>query len=255
VIAAGAAAGASVAPSFATGWYGKIPATGDFIARRVPPSFSEAWDRWVQAAMAGSRSRLGERWRDAYLSMPPWRFVVAAGMLTKAGWAGVMVPSVDAVGRHFPLVAAAALPPAGVDVLATLFAANAWLDEVEAVALAAIMPDADGAAIDAALIAKPFRPEWLRAPAAEGDTAPIQGTKPQMLWAPLAARVFAEEAPVRLRHAAQRLAEPWAAWLAEESEVFGRCVLLCEAFPVAEQFCAMLDGRWSEHGWTRREAA
>jgi len=48
---------------------------------------------------------------------------------------------------------------------------------------------------------------------------------------------------------AGRLAEPCAAWLAEESKLFGRCLLLCEALPPAEQYCAMMDGRWVERGW------
>ena len=41
------------------GWYGKIPATGDFITRRLPVAFIEAWDRWLQEVMGGSRDRLG----------------------------------------------------------------------------------------------------------------------------------------------------------------------------------------------------
>ena len=72
--------------SFQAGWYGKIPATGDFIARRMPPAFSEAWDRWLQGAIAGSRERLSERWRDSFLSMPVWRFVLSPGMLTPNAW-------------------------------------------------------------------------------------------------------------------------------------------------------------------------
>ncbi len=102
---------AGAAPQeFSAGWYGKIPGTGDFIARRMPSSFSEAWDRWLQAAIAGSRDRLGGRWRDTFLSMPIWRFVLSPGMLTQNAWAGIMVPSVDAVGRYFPLAVASALP-------------------------------------------------------------------------------------------------------------------------------------------------
>ena len=68
--------------SFPAGWYGKIPGTGDFITRRMPPAFSESWDRWLQSAIAGSRDRLGGRWRDTFLSMPIWRFVLSPGMLT-----------------------------------------------------------------------------------------------------------------------------------------------------------------------------
>ena len=114
--------------TFPAGWYGKIPATGDFIGRRMPALFSEAWDRWLQAAIAGSRERLGARWRDSFLSMPIWRFVLSPGMLTPNAWGGIMVPSVDAVGRYFPLAVASALPSVSLDLVGTLFAAESWFD-------------------------------------------------------------------------------------------------------------------------------
>jgi type VI secretion system protein ImpM len=250
---AGAAPGAATPRTFPTGWYGKIPATGDFIARRLPASFSESWDRWLQAAVEGSRARLGTRWRDSFLSMPVWRFILAPGVLTQNAWAGLMVPSVDAVGRYFPLTVAAALPEASVDEVATLAAAATWFDQIEAIALKAIAPDADTAAIDAALAGWPFKSEWLRLPRANEETMPIKGAKSQMLWVPLLARTPNERLPASLRELAERMAEPYSAWLAEESEVFGRCLLLCEALPAADHYCAMMDGRWIEHGWGHRK--
>jgi type VI secretion system protein ImpM len=253
MIGAGAAPGAASAGSFPTGWYGKIPATGDFIARRIPASFSESWDRWLQAAVEGSRARLGARWRDSFLSMPAWRFILAPGVVTQNAWAGLMVPSVDAVGRYFPLTVAAALPAASVDQVATLLAAATWFDQIETIALEAIAPRADTAAVDAALAGRPFEAEWLQLPRASDDTMPIKSAKSQMLWVPLPARTPHEPLPASLRELAERMAEPYSAWLAEESEVFGRCLLLCEALPAAEQYCAMMDGHWIEHGWGRRK--
>jgi type VI secretion system protein ImpM len=238
--------------SFSTGWYGKIPGTGDFVARRLPRAFSEGWDHWLQGALAGSRERLGARWRDSYLSMPVWRFVLSPGMIGEQAWAGIVAPSVDAVGRYFPLAVAAALSSASLDLAGTLFAAQGWFDEIEAIALLAIAPAADFAAIDRAILAQPFRAAWLRHPPARDDTVPLRGTKPQMLWLPLGAR--AAEPPAHVAALGERLAEPAGAWLAEESELFGRCLLLCETLPPAEQYCAMMDGHWVERGWGRRDA-
>lgn len=243
-----------VAPeSFPTGWYGKIPGTGDFVARRVPPAFTAAWDQWLQAAIAGSRERLGNRWRDTYLSMPIWRFVLSPGALTPNAWAGLMAPSVDAVGRYFPLALASALPSASIDPIGTLLAAEPWFGELEAIALSAIAPGVDTAKIDAAIQAQPFRAEWRIRPQTHDDTVPIRGAKPQMLWVPLGPR-SSDSAEPELRGLAERLAEPRSVWQAEESELFPRCVLLCEALPPAEQYCAMMDGRWVERGWGRRDA-
>jgi len=227
--------GAGPAPqaSFSAGWYGKMPATGDFIARRLSASFSEPWDRWLQAAMAGSRERLGARWRDSFLSMPAWRFVLAPGMVSSNAWAGVMVPSVDSVGRHFPLTVASALPSESLDPVATLLAAATWFDEIETIALSALTPGADPAAIDADIAQRPFRSTWLQPPSESDATVPAGAVMPRMRWA------------------APGLAETRAAWLAEASELFERCLVLCEALPRAEQYCAMMDGRWAEHGWSR----
>ena len=226
--------------AFAVGWYGKIPGTGDFIARRVSPSFREPWDRWLQQAMAGSQRRLGAGWRDAFLSMPAWRFVLGPGVLDANAWAGLMVPSVDAVGRYFPLTVACALPPASLDAAATLLGAARWFDEIEAIALEAIAPRADTAAIDAALAQRRFEARWLARPEARDASTPIRGSKPQMLCISLRDKAM----PV-----SGRLCEPWSAWLAEPSEVFDRALLLCESLPAGEQFCAMMDGHWLEHGW------
>jgi len=247
--------GPSTAPGegFAVGWYGKIPGTGDFIARRVPASFSDPWDRWLQGSIEGSRERLGARWRDAFLSMPAWRCVLGPGVIGANAWAGLMVPSVDAVGRYFPLTVACALPSASLDVVATLLGAARWFDEIETIALAAIAPGADTAAIDAALVQRRFEAGWLSVPDATDATVPIRGAKPQMLCVDLPAT--GEQAPAALRALADQLCEPHSAWLAEPSELFGRALLLCESLPAGEQFCAMMNGRWVEHGWGRRDLA
>lgn len=236
--------------TFPAGWYGKIPGTGDFIARRVPAAFSEAWDRWLQGAIAGSRDRLGAQWRDSYLSMPIWRFVFSPGLLTQHAWAGIVAPSVDAVGRYFPLAVASALPSTSLDLVRTLLAAEAWFDDIESITLDALAPGADVARTDAAIAGKPFRAQWVRAPEGGDETMPIRGAKAQMISLELAPRHAASQTEVL--QVAQRLGEPCGAWLAGESELFGRSLLLCEALPAPEQYCAMMDGRWAEHGWSRR---
>ena len=235
---------------FAVGWYGKIPGTGDFVARRMPSSFRDSWDPWLQSALEGSQLRLGARWQEAFLSMPAWRFVLGPGLIGLSGWAGLLVPSVDAVGRCFPLTVAAELSPS-VDAVSTLLGARRWFDQVEAIALEAIGPDSDSAAIDAALAQLRFVPDGLRAAEASDATMPVRGEKPQALCVGLAAG--SAEASPRLRALAARLCEPHSAWLTEPSELSARTLLLCEGLPAGAQFSAMMDGRWLEHGWARRE--
>ena len=67
------------------GLYGKLPSHGDFLRRRTSDAFVDRWDGWLQGCMAASRSALGERWLNVYLTSPAWRFVCASGTWRRAG--------------------------------------------------------------------------------------------------------------------------------------------------------------------------
>ncbi len=89
------------------GWHGKLPSLGDFASRRLDAAFVEAWDAWLAAGLLALRERDAAGWLDAYLATPSWRFLLMPGVLPgdcgRQGWAGVLMPSVDRVGRYFPL--------------------------------------------------------------------------------------------------------------------------------------------------------
>ncbi|MFK7944784.1 MAG: type VI secretion system-associated protein TagF [Paracoccaceae bacterium] len=89
------------------GWYGKVPAVGDFIRSDLSQDFVETWDRWMQAVLPAGREALGNRWQNCYLEAPIWRFAIAPGLCGLNAVAGVVMPSVDRVGRQFPLCLAA----------------------------------------------------------------------------------------------------------------------------------------------------
>ena len=104
------------------GWYGKIPYLGDFASRRLSQQFILEWDNWLQHSMTASRTMLGPDWLDTYLMSPIWRFVLLPGVIGESVWAGLLMPSVDKVGRHFPLTIAIPLEPRP-GILATVIAA------------------------------------------------------------------------------------------------------------------------------------
>lgn len=238
--------------SFETGWYGKLPASGDFVTRRLPPSFIEPWDAWLNSMLSGSRERMGDAWRAAFLSAPAWRFVLAPGVIGQQGWAGLIAPSVDSVGRYFPLTVASALPAASFDPVTTVVRAHNWYAEVEPVAFAALSPEAETETFDAQLANRRFPGELIAPPEASSDeTIPPRSRRRRALWIPLGPEFQGEAG---LRGLAKPLAEPYSAWLAEESEIFGRSLMLCEKLPAVEQFCAMLDGEWTAHQGERRSA-
>src|SRR5262245_9131785 len=123
-----------MAAAGSTGFHGKVPARGDFVTRNLPHSFVAPWDDWLQAGLAASREHLGEGWLPVYLESPVWRFVLDAGVCGPESWAGVLMPSVDRVGRYFPLTIAEPLP-AGAHPLVTAVTAAPWFDRAEGLAI------------------------------------------------------------------------------------------------------------------------
>jgi len=68
-----------------------------------------------------------ERWLEAYLTSPVWRFVLSPGICGDGAYGGVMVPSVDRVGRYFPLTIVTSWEPDD-SALAVACGAQAWFD-------------------------------------------------------------------------------------------------------------------------------
>ncbi len=91
----------------AIGFCGKLPARGDFVTTGLPRRFAEAWHDWLQPVLAASRRALGEDWLAAWLEAPVWRFALWPGTCGPDSVLGLWMPSVDSVGRHFPLTFAA----------------------------------------------------------------------------------------------------------------------------------------------------
>lgn len=102
-----------------TGFFGKIPASGDFVSWNLPRSFTDRWDRWFSAELLA-------RPDEGPLDPRAWRFVVPAGVFGDRPVAGVWRMSEDRAGRRYPFVIAAvgAAPDPG----------DAWFEGVAAIA-------------------------------------------------------------------------------------------------------------------------
>ena len=137
------------------GWYGKLPVLGDFASRRLPQGLIAAWDTWLQHGMAYSQEHLAAAWLDAYLSAPVWRFVLGERTLDTQLWGGIVLPSVDRVGRYFPLTLCAALPAFNFSAGA-LAALDEWMFALEDVARAGLDPQIAVEDFDARLAACPL---------------------------------------------------------------------------------------------------
>ncbi|WP_034996132.1 type VI secretion system-associated protein TagF [Beijerinckia mobilis] len=87
------------------GLFGKVLSKRDFIAHGVTRGFLTVFEPWLQRSLAASRAELGDRWPETFLTAPIWRFWLGAN-LCDAPAVGALMPSMDGIGRCFPLVLA-----------------------------------------------------------------------------------------------------------------------------------------------------
>ncbi len=238
----------------APGFYGKVATRGDFVSRRLPRTFLAPWDNWLQAGLACSRDQLGERWLEVYLTSPLWRFALAPGVCGDLAWVGILLPSVDRVGRYFPLTVARPLGGGGT-ALAALAEWSAWLEAAERLGLSALDEDFDIEAFDKAVgegspAAAPGEP-----PAAGGSRAPAQASA-TVGWH------FAVGAGDATGPAARLVADALldaqlplhSVWSSRGSDLVGPSLALARALPPPSAFAALLDGGWARWGWANGPA-
>jgi type VI secretion system protein ImpM len=115
-------------PNPAAGFFGKLPSAGDFVQRRLPAGFVDAWDHHFENAVAESRNALGGAWHEAYHASPVWRFLLSAGACGESAWAGIMGPGTDRVGRCFPMVIAAPVAADAGSGTQVLLDGGSWFD-------------------------------------------------------------------------------------------------------------------------------
>ncbi len=122
--------------------YGKLPSKRDFVALSVPRAFLAAYEPWLQGGISASRLRLGERWQQAFLKAPIWRFWLGAD-ICGAATAGAFMPSVDGVGRYFPLTVFSRSEPGGSIPPPELDPQEDWFIRIEDFLLTSLAPEVD----------------------------------------------------------------------------------------------------------------
>jgi len=149
------------------GLFGKLPSKRDFVAVSAPRPFLSVWEKWVQGGISASRARLGAGWQEAFLKAPIWRFWLGreiCGMIA----VGAFMPSVDGVGRYFPLTVFAcaeddmAIAPPEVD------PQNDWFEAAENLLLSSLREETTFEGLLSALV-------LLHSPASEGSAGEPDG--------------------------------------------------------------------------------
>ncbi len=218
------------------GAFGKMPALGDFFRVELPQGFVDPWDRWLQEGLVTARAALGPRWQDKYFSAPIWRFSLSPGLAGTAAVIGVIMMSVDRVGRQFPLTLATILPDGSDPVLAHLLGQHGCV-ALEAVALDALEDTMTRDRLAANL-------DTIEAPVAPADAATVRREPGGMVIAgsgDLMPRIAADALRSTLRRPSV-----WSAEVGDETRM-----MVCEGLPAAGQLVGLFD--LDARVWTGRD--
>lgn len=231
------------------GLYGKIPALGDFVSRRLPRSFIAPWETWLQEVITNSREQLGEIWLDHYLTSPLWRFVLSPGICGEQAWAGVLMPSVDRVGRYYPFTLVGRLDPS-CNAFLFLERAGNWYARLEELALGCLEDDFRMESLEQQLSAAEI-------PQTESHSQP-GGMQPKPLNNAWHAHLDTPSSlgslyPRFLPHLLKKLLFAYSLWWTEGSERIAPSLLLCQGLPQIRGVSGLIDGAWSQHGWEEIE--
>ncbi len=95
--------------SRALGWYGKLPAAGDFVRRRLSSDVVNWWHRWLELGLPNLKEN--HSGQTMFFHAPIWNFALPASHGAPMVQLGCIAPSRDRVGRLYPLLVSLYLPP------------------------------------------------------------------------------------------------------------------------------------------------
>ncbi len=221
------------------GLYGKLPVKRDFIAESVPRGFLPAFEPWLQGAVGTSRMLMGSQWQDIYLNAPIWRFWLGTSHCGQSV-AGAFMPSIDGVGRFFPLVLMAMSDDGYVIPSPVSDQQSDWFDQVETYLLSTLEETTAFDTTIEALNALPPPRQMPVPPVLPGVVARPDGTLIVSSHTNDVAETFAQ---LRSGDDAGLIASATFWWTIGGNEV-QPTALTCRRFPDPQLFSGFLTGRF-----------
>ncbi len=224
------------------GLFGKLPHYGDFLTRDLPSNCIEVWDAWLQGYISGAQEQLGGGWLDVYLTSPIWRFVLSPGVIDNHTWLGIMLPSVDRVGRYFPF---SVLVPVTTSLPTTLIheQAGPWFEQIEHTVLDALdhsTPiDTLSEQLNNIALLEHVSYQLSNNPASHTGTVVPTATTP----------ADSSAYALMLGQMMQTHYGSYSVWSTQGSEFVEPCMMTCQALPAISAIAAMLDGDWLQSQW------
>lgn len=224
------------------GFFGKLPAHGDFVYRELPNNFISVWDEWLQNFVGSTKEQIGETWLDTYLTSPIWRFAFSAGVVDQNVWAGIMLPSVDRVGRYFPFTVATVLP--GHQNPFHLIDQCEWYENIEDAALKALNGEVTIEELIPLLNSTTFKSSLVYHP------SPINGNgNATLIKMDLEEQKTHSVMGYLLNAAVKDSLASVSVWNTRGSELVEPCVFYARGLPPMRGVAAMLDGQWDDVNW------
>lgn len=238
------------------GCFGKIRNCGDFISRHVPYAIEQSFTQWLEAGLVETKERFQQQWLDFFLTSPVWNFVIdkpdSAPVIV-----GTMMPSMDKVGRYYPLIVVQTInQEGGLNV--------SLLEEVETLMLSTLDKGVEQEQFIQALDQLNENAETesrlkkqrqghiplsqLRAVFTEGNQQ-VTETVTKLLIDQNGLMPTENQMPNLYRHESEISGNLSSIWWTKGSEHMSPTVLLCQGFPPIAGIHATLDGDWNGSGW------
>ncbi len=225
------------------GVYGKLPMHGDFVSRNLPAAFIKRWDEWLQLYIASSKEQMGDEWLDIYLTSPIWRFVLSSGVIDQQHWAGIMLPSVDQVGRYYPFSMVMPLAPE-LNPFEFISFHTHWFEEIEELALQAL--DEQFSVDQLVDQVNNVHVDFTLSQTKIGQSFDLSSIQMDM--------AFDEQSLLSvyaglLDSIMLKTMNCYSIWTTRGSEKITPCFMNVKNLPAANQLPAMMDGQWRYWGW------
>lgn len=229
------------------GYFGKMPTHGDFVHNNLPRSFITPWDTWLQSAIATSQQQIGEDWLNHFIISPPYHYVLSPGVCGEQIWMGVMIPSVDAVGRYYPLTLCRSLDSANTSAtnpLVLFERHKKWFVGAETLLRKCLIEDLQAHQLEE-------KSRHLVINESQPSTRYGLQQHPNIAWRIESGGAASDSVEQTQLFSAvlDKFCIAYSLWKTEGSAHVPSSLLLAQGFPPFESISAMLDGRWNAYGW------
>ncbi|MEE2000636.1 type VI secretion system-associated protein TagF [Alkalimonas sp. MEB108] len=220
------------------GFCGKVPVLGDFLQEGLSIEFNDCWNEWLRAALAVSKEQLGASWLDYYLTSPVWHFALSGGSCGPEPVIGTMIPSVDKVGRHYPLILAKPVQQSPI----VCRTQSDWCQQFEDFILQTLEDDFNFQSWRASLLKFSFFSPDSPVPSHHLGHAEQKGN-----W--LLHGALTMDSMALLHSLLRQEFGNYCLWWTDGSEYVDAVCLISKGMPLISQYASMLNGQWAERGW------